>query len=134
MTTNISIGPGITLNAGITIGDNPLKLTRAELVAVDPGGSLTASGFIGDAGLWILSAGKVSYWQALAAAAPGGEINGETWTGHWGPGSDFATTDVIVYFPAFSGPDSVVVYAVDPGNPGYSLYGTWNMPLRLVKP
>jgi len=27
-----------------------------------------------------------------------------------------------------------VVYPVDPGNPGHSLYGIWNMPLTLVTP
>jgi hypothetical protein len=135
MFNNLTIGPGVVINAGITINSKtagPLTLTRAELIDAD-GGSLTADGFTGDAGLWILSAEKIAYWDALAAAA-GGEINGETWTGHWGPGSDLATTDVVVYYPAMAGPGSVVVYAVDPGDPGNSLYGIWNMPLTLVTP
>jgi hypothetical protein len=135
MFDNLTIGPGVVINAGITISSktaNPLTLTRAELTSAD--GGLTDNGFSGDAGLWILSAEKIAYWDALAAAAPGGEINGETWIGHWGPGSDLATTDVVVYYPAFAGPASVVVYPVDPGNPGHSLYGIWNMPLTLVTP
>jgi hypothetical protein len=132
-TINISIGPGITLNAGITIGNDPLKVTRAELVAAD-GGSVTADGFTGDGGLWALSAEKIPYWDAIAAASPGGIIDGETWTGHWGPGSTLATTSVVVYYPSFFGANSLVIYTENPSNPGHSLNGTWNMPLRLVKP
>jgi hypothetical protein len=135
MFDNLTIGPGTVINAGITITSktaDPLTLTLAELVDAD-GGFLTADGFEGDAGLWILSPEKIAYWDALAAAA-GGTINGETWTGHWGPGSDLSITDVVVYYPAFAGPNSVVVYIVDPASPSDSLYGTWNMPLRLVTP
>jgi len=49
MFDNLTIGPGVVINAGITISSktaNPLTLTRAELTSAD--GGLTDNGFSGD--------------------------------------------------------------------------------------